>query len=421
MNNSFKETDYLSMMVENDNVKLIPLKDKTTSSVFYLNVEEIDKSGQKNNELKPVFVPEVYISANSYRQIFHSFYPEGRIKITLETKPSGEKYMVIATENSQQIKFSQEVVKVSLYANKEDQREDLPISEGYGSVAYRSDEQRNENAIAVAQGKAFSVAMKNLGYTLEDDDNAYHERLKLLPAFIEVPNENNVGTTSFKYIGNAYECYQKMYQKIYEGDKVAIDNFTSVSDVSHKEVINNSTEANFEPPTDNILSNEEVVMGAIDATHESLANEASVSDIEKEEKAITTTEEVIATEELNNVDSKANCETITEEIIDDNSNNSYENESVDENVPEVSEDENKTEIETTDELSYDDALECPLKFIDEYDNQLFREHFEGKTLAELLTIKPENWLVNVWKKLGEQMTEETKKAFTLVCGAMIEN
>ena len=378
-----KNLELLSMLSilkdEKDNTAFQVLKDELSNTVANVSV----KNEKGEIELKPIYIPKMYIAANTYRKLFKENYPYGRITVEILHKENGDNFTVNTLEEKGSL--TQEVVKVSLFESREDQLHSLPLSEGIGAIYYRAEKEYNNNAVATAQGKAFAVAMKNLGITLSETEEDREELLKELNCYIEVETDVSVSNggskTYFKCIGKAYPFYQQLKSKIYNDEcNEVVARKNSIKEESHT----------FKSTEENLDENKKMLSKAI---HSALD---SFEEVEE-------TSENLAKEEIE----EPTNETIPNEV------------DVKEEEPEQLElvdSEEESEV-TKDNLKK--AVNTPLNLKASYDNPAFVEKFGGKTFEEIKELRSTKWIATL-ERIENDMTAKTRRAFNVLKDADFE-
>ena len=375
---------------DKDNTSFQVLKDELSNTVANVTV----RNNKGELEIKPIYIPKMYISANTYRKIFCEKYPYGRVSIEILHKENGENYSVSTLEEKGQL--TQEVVKVSLYENRDDQMHNLPLSEGIGAIYYRAEKEYNNNAVATAQGKAFAVAMKNLGITLSDTEEDREELLKKVDCYIEVETTTEIvnggSKTYFKSIGKAYPYYEKLKNQIYEDNSLEL-----VLEKEEEKVESESFNTKENTLEENKKMLEHAIhssMNSFEDTEEEILNEKEL-DSTKEADSI---EEDIQSEEIVEVPEEPISAVIKDEVevdqIEIESKPIEEDKSLDSN--EVSK-----------------AAKTPLNLKASYNNPAFVDKFGGKTFEELKEMRSIKWIETL-EKIENDMTAKTKKAFNIL-------
>ena len=137
-----------------------------------------------------VYIPDLYLSADTLRRWFYEAFPNGKIVL-----------------NRLDCIEQREVFEATLYEHKEAEK---GIANGYGECPIYKKEEQIYGCCATATSKAISNAMKNLGFGLDlfDDDD-----LRDYPAYIRY--EKETGQASIAYLGmtvnellEKYDCFQ---------------------------------------------------------------------------------------------------------------------------------------------------------------------------------------------------------------------
>lgn len=117
-----------------------------------------------------IMVPEVHLDANTYRDWFHTEYPDGRTEIIRHTEPP-----TVTSEGK--VIYFQEVFEVKFYMES---TSEIPKTSGWGRAAYVEGNEYDEVGTAISI--AFKNGMRNMGFAVDLDMEIIQENL---PKYIE--------------------------------------------------------------------------------------------------------------------------------------------------------------------------------------------------------------------------------------------